>query len=178
MKIREVVKRIKNKEILIMETETTIGIFSLPMSDLGKKINKIKQRELNKPLQVMITSFKQLNLISNLSFFQYSFIKEEWPGRKSFIVPVKSKFSKNLLDNKNTILIRMPSSKEAPQLTKVLKKTGPLFSTSANITTKKPFISAKIAGETLNLPFFVEGIKQNGPSVIISLMGDKVKQKR
>ena len=61
--------------------------------------------------------------------------KTYWPGALTIILPTIGNVSRNLNCNSNSLGFRVPALKIARDL---LKKTGPLATTSANISGKSP----------------------------------------
>jgi tRNA A37 threonylcarbamoyladenosine synthetase subunit TsaC/SUA5/YrdC len=106
LKINKLLNDLNNNKIIAMPTETVYGFFSLISLENLKNINKLKGRELEKPLQVFFLDFSQIEKYTKLSQFQKQILIQELPGNKSFLVPSSSFFKK--LTNQNTILIRLP----------------------------------------------------------------------
>ena len=61
--------------------------------------------------------------------------KNYWPGALTIVLPTIGNISKNLNSNSNSVGFRVPSLKLARDL---LIKTGPLATTSANISGRSP----------------------------------------
>ena len=61
--------------------------------------------------------------------------KNYWPGALTIVLPTIGSFSKNLNSNSNSLGLRIPALKLARDL---LMQTGPLATTSANISGQPP----------------------------------------
>ena len=103
----------------------------------SKKIWTIKKRPLNKPLILMGGSMEDL-----FEFVQPCAIEDGlkmakiyWPGALTIILPTMGNLSEYLNCNSNNIGFRVPDLRIARDL---LLQTGPLATTSANISGKSP----------------------------------------
>lgn len=175
LKINKLLNDLNNNKIIAMPTETVYGFFSLISLENLKNINKLKGRELEKPLQVFFLDFSQIEKYTKLSQFQKQILIQELPGNKSFLVPSSSFFKK--LTNQNTILIRLPiwEQKILKNTKKVFEKINvPLFATSANLTNNKEFDNGKLIQKEFKINGFNKKIKTKKSSIIISLLEDKV----
>jgi len=116
---------------VIFQTDTLPAIACLPK--FPEIIYKIKKRDINKPLILMGAENCQFNDFvhqSALEDFKYM-ASNYWPGPLTIIVPI-SEDSKKLSTNRNfTIGLRIPNSKIAKFL---MKESGPLFTSSANLS--------------------------------------------
>lgn len=174
-KINKLINDLKNNKIITMPTETVYGFFSLISLDNLKKINELKKRELEKPLQVIFLNFAQIEKYTKLSQFQKQILIQELPGNKSFLVPSSIYFKK--LTKQDTILVRLPiwEQKILKDTKKVLQKINvPLFATSANLTNNKEFDNGRLIQKEFKINGFNKKIKAKKASIIISLLDDKV----
>ena len=88
-----------------------------------------------------------------------SAVDELWPGPLTVILTQQSSLTWDLGDTHNTVAVRMPDDQRALAL---LKETGPLAVSSANITAQPPAQSIEEAEEMLgtNVAVYLDG----GPS--------------
>ena len=144
-------KTLKSGLPIIFPTDTLPAIGCLPK--FSNIIYEFKKRDRNKPLILMGSEHK------HLSDYVHESAKEDyenlaskyWPGALTIVIPASDKQTLNLTSNDLTIGLRIPNSYMAKSL---LKETGPLLTSSANISGFKGSIT-------------VEGIAQDFPSVKI-----------
>jgi L-threonylcarbamoyladenylate synthase len=117
------------EKIIIFPTDTVYGIgTSIYNGKSLKKIYKIKKRNLNKPISVLFYSLDQIKKIVVLDYKVKKIASFFWPGAITLIVPLTSFYS-FLSKGEKKIGIRIPNHKLA---LKILKKEGPLSTTSVN----------------------------------------------
>lgn len=175
-KIKQIINDLRSGNIVSMDTETVTGLFCLPKFNIGQKLNNLKTRDVNKPLQVMVGSWEDLFKITSLSKFQKQILEDDFPSSNSYIVNINSDFEKEAyVDNDDTILVRFPSEVEVPNLSTVLRNIGPLFATSANITNQVEFETAKEAANYFAINYLEDLVEKKGSSKIISLINDEIK---
>jgi len=148
---KSALKTLKSGLPIIFPTDTLPAIGCLPR--FSKIIYDFKKRDRNKPLILMGSEQKQLiNYVHEAAKEDYENIASKyWPGALTMVVPSSIKQSAFLTSKDLTIGIRIPNSYMARAL---LKETGPLLTSSANIS-----------GFTGSIT--VEGIALDFPSVKI-----------
>lgn len=169
--IKEIGEDIKKGKIGVIPTDTIYGIVCSVMNKKSiEKLYKIRKRNLKKPMIVLISSIRDLDLF-NVKIDK-KLTDKYWPGKVSIIVPVE-KFE-YLHRGKNSLAFRLPDNKK---LIKLLKISGPIAAPSANTEGKKP---AQTIEEAYNyfkdkIDFYIDcGRLKSKPSKIISLMDNKV----
>jgi len=132
---------------IIFQTDTLPAIGCLPK--FAKIIYEFKKRDLNKPLILMGAEYKQLiDYVHDLAKEDYKKIAEKyWPGALTMVVPVSKKDNVALTSSDYTLGLRIPNSYIAQTL---MKETGPLLTSSANISGFKGQITAE--GIALDFP--------------------------
>jgi len=143
-------------------TETVYGLAGNAYSDIAvKKIFSLKKRPKNNPLIVHYHSLFQLenDCVLNRDFFLL--YKKFCPGPLTFVLKLKkkSKISKFVTNNKNTLAIRFPKQKLVRKLIKSLDY--PLAAPSANISTKLSSVNASDVKEEFGkkVKFVLDGGK-------------------
>ncbi|MCX5751562.1 MAG: L-threonylcarbamoyladenylate synthase [Candidatus Saganbacteria bacterium] len=122
-------KALSQGSIIAFPTETVYGIgIDFKNAEAIKKIYQLKGREFNKPLQILIADFEQLK---NLIEPQKCELIKYWPGPLTLIFYKK--------DGTGKVGIRMPNY---PLLQKLLKETGPIAATSANLSGQPDALTA------------------------------------
>jgi tRNA threonylcarbamoyl adenosine modification protein (Sua5/YciO/YrdC/YwlC family) len=126
------VTAISNDEIVGIPTETVYGIGVNPNSqDAVDKIFQLKERDEDKPLSILISSFHDIHKLEVTSLIP-EVVELYWPGPLTIIVETNLQFSDGVgTKSPNTIGIRVPDNDST---VKLLKETGPLAVTSANIS--------------------------------------------
>ena len=133
--ISDLASKLKKGSLALFPTDTLPALCAYPK--YSKKIWTIKKRPLNKPLILMGGCLEDL-----FEFVQPCAIddglkmaKLYWPGALTIILPTKGNLSENLNLNSNSLGFRVPALRLARDL---LLRTGPLATTSANISGKSP----------------------------------------
>lgn len=139
-KLKKAIKSLKSGQVIAFPTETVFGIGAcLDRPEAIKQIFKIKDRPTNKPLQILISNLRQARQLGKFNKKMMALAKENWPGPFTFVVKQTGKVPKIVTGGKGTVGLRMPDHKVALAL---IKKAGPIVATSANISGKKPFLTA------------------------------------
>lgn len=157
----EIVFEIKNGKAAIIATDTVIGIVCL----YPELIYQIKQRPLEKKLIKFVCDYNQIPYISDTDI---QFLKKFWPGQVTSVIQNQA--------------YRMPDD---DWLLLLLSKTGPLYSSSANISNGNVIDRISDADFTFNEKFFYNLIlilddKEPGiiePSTIVDLESWKILRK-
>ena len=139
---------------IIFPTDTLPAIGCLPK--FSNIIYEFKKRDKNKPLILMGSENKHLiDYVHESAKEDYKNIASKyWPGALTIVIPASEKQTVNLTSNDFTIGLRIPNSYMAQSL---LRVTGPLLTSSANISGFKGSITAE--GIALDFP----SIKILGP---------------
>ena len=144
-------KTLKSGLPIIFPTDTLPAIGCLPK--FSNIIYEFKKRDRNKPLILMGSEQKHLiDYVHESAKKDYENITSKyWPGALTIVIPASEKQTLNLTSNDLTIGLRIPNSYMAQSL---LRETGPLLTSSANISGFKG-------------PTTVEGIALDFPTVKI-----------
>ena len=126
------IEKIQDNQIIGIPTETVYGLGVDPYSQIAiEKLFKIKERDDTKPISLLIHSFTEIHKL-NISTEIPEVVELYWPGPLTVIVEVNEPFLSGIgTTNPNSVGIRVPENALAIEL---LKKTGPLAVTSANIS--------------------------------------------
>ena len=132
---------------VIFPTDTLPAIGCLPK--FSKTIYKFKKRDRNKPLILMGSEHKQLiNYVHESAREDYDDMASKyWPGALTMVIPSAEKETAILTSKDLTLGLRIPNSYMAQSL---MKETGPLLTSSANISGFTGSITAK--GIALDFP--------------------------
>ena len=132
---------------IIFPTDTLPAIGCLPK--FSNIIYEFKKRDRNKPLILMGSEDKHLiDYVHESAKDDYENIASKyWPGALTIVIPASEKQTLNLTSNDLTIGLRIPNSYMAQSL---LRETGPLLTSSANISGSQGSITAE--GISLDFP--------------------------
>ncbi len=139
---------------IIFPTDTLPAIGCLPK--FSSIIYEFKKRDKNKPLILMGSEHKNLiDYVHESAKEDYENLASKyWPGALTIVIPASAKQTEHITSNDQTIGLRIPNSNIAQSL---LRETGPLLTSSANISGFKGSITAE--GIALDFP----SIKILGP---------------
>ena len=132
---------------IIFPTDTLPAIGCLPK--FSNTIYKFKKRDRDKPLILMGSERKQLiDYVHESAKEDYEKIASKyWPGALTMVIPASEKQTKIITSNDLTLGLRIPNSYMAQSL---LRETGPLLTSSANISGSKG--SNTVEGIALEFP--------------------------
>ena len=139
--------KLKSGLPIIFQTDTLPAIACL--LEFSQIIYDIKKRDSNKPLILMGAENEQLiDYVHESAREDYENLADKyWPGALTMIIPV-SENKKSTVTSKNfTLGLRIPNSHIAQSL---IRETGPLLTSSANISGIQGSITAE--GISLDLP--------------------------
>ena len=139
--LNQVFNALKQGQVIVYPTETSYGLGGDALNrKVVERIYKIKGRDFQNPLPIIVSSKKQLNEIARINNTAKGLIKKYWPGPLTLVLPVKE-LPQFLLRGKSTIALRISS---CPLVKILVKELGhPLVSTSANISGGGDCYSAK-----------------------------------
>ena len=137
--ISDFVAKLKKGSLALFPTDTLPALCAYPK--FSKKIWTIKKRPSNKPLILMGGCLDDLFEYVNPCAIQdgLKLANNYWPGALTIVLPTIGNISKNLNSNSNSLGFRVPALRLARDL---LMQTGPLATTSANISGKSPVKNA------------------------------------
>ena len=134
--------KLKKGSLALFPTDTLPAICAFPK--FSKKIWSIKKRPSNKPLILMGGRINELfELVKPCAIEDgLKLANLYWPGALTIVLPTIGNVSKDLNFNSDSVGFRVPALKLARDF---LNQTGPLATTSANISGKSPVKDASEA---------------------------------
>ena len=140
-------KILKSGLPIIFPTDTLPAIGCLPK--FSNTIYKFKKRDIDKPLILMGSEHKHLiDYLHESAKEDYENIASKyWPGALTMVIPASEKQNTILTSNDLTLGLRIPNSYMAQSL---IRETGPLLTSSANISGFKGSIT--VEGLALDFP--------------------------
>lgn len=155
--IEKLVEILKNDGVISVPTDTVFGICGSISSEKAKnKLISIKKRPESKSFPIMCSDINQIKEIAVVNEKVEKIINTFMPGPITLVLKKKENLPSFVTNGKETVAIRMATSKELEQL---IKKVGnPLFMTSANESGKKTCSSLdEIEKECPDLDGMLEG---------------------
>jgi len=140
------VEKLKNNEILILPTDTIYGLSMKVQGNQPIVLNSLKKADWEKPIIILIPNLKSMKHL-----IDFSQAPEGVKYLKDKTAPTTVVFKSKQNPNE-TIAVRICKRKD---IKKVLKKSGPIYSTSVNFAgepplTKKPELT-KFLGKPKNV---------------------------
>lgn len=132
-----------NNQIIAMPTDTVYGVMCrYPNEELKDRLFKLKKRDKNKKLQVLVDSYESALKIANFNKVEKELADKYWPGAMTLVV--------------NDIGFRVP---KCDILRSILKITGPVYASSLNISGECPVIDVKQAKNLFQdqIDLFIDG---------------------
>lgn len=129
----EYCEKLKNGAVIAFPTDTVWGIGCLPDNqDACQKIYSIKQRDGKKPLILLGEKIEDFSpFIKDFPSIAKELANKSWPGALTIIVKKSSLVADYVSSGIDTVGLRIPNH---PVLLELLKETGPLATTSANLS--------------------------------------------
>lgn len=130
---------IQNNEVIGHSTDTVFGLIAKVDKENIEKINSIKGRRIDQPLQILFSNMEEVLNVIEPNDYVIDYIKSNLNNSTSFIVKVKEVFANKYLNNSfnKTIMFRIPEG----EIQNLLKETKMLFATSANSTGEQPVLN-------------------------------------
>ena len=156
-KYNKIIEILKNDGVGIIPTDTLYGLVGSAFCNKAiNRIYKIKKRDKNKKVIVLISSINDLKKFNvNINKEQAKIFPKFWPGKVSIVL--------------KNIAFRLPAKKS---LIEILKKTGPLVAPSANPEGLKPAENINQAKRYFgnNVDFYLSGgTLKSKPSILIKI---------
>ncbi len=137
-------------EPIIFPTETVYGL-GCKISDLEavRKIYKIKNRDMKKPLAAHISNLKQVeDLVAEIPPLFYELAEKYLPGPLAIIMKKEPAISDEITSSFDTISIRYPANQACLDLIDYVGE--PLAATSANMSGEPAILSGIQANEKMS----------------------------
>ena len=171
--IEKIAAVIQRHGVVLMPTDTIYGLHALATSESAiERIASLKKRDGSKPFIVLGASISQLRTIAvDFSDRTKRIVEELWPGPLTAIVPLNKSIAASR--GAGSLAVRVP---DLQWLRELLNVTGPLASTSANVSGDLPITTPDDASR--DLQDAVDAILHTGPregkaSSIVDFTGDE-----
>lgn len=166
-------QKLNDSQVVALPTDTVYGLVGKYNDEKAiSQIYKIKNRQYNKPLPILVGSWEQAKLVGVISEELQNFLTTNFQaGKVTFIVAKQPTLNNPYWLTKSSVAIRVSASSFIKKLTDIL---GPLVATSYNISNELPITDDRL----INLPklkYKVSGgILTNKPSAIYDSFINKV----
>jgi len=127
-------KILKAGGLVVYPTDTLYGLGADPFNDSAvKKVFLTKNRPFDMPLSIAVSDVRMLESVAVVNDSARRLIAKFLPGPLTILLTKKPSVSDLLSSGDNQIGIRIPAH---PLALKLIKKVGPITSTSANLHSK------------------------------------------
>ena len=167
----EILRALKQGKIVAVPTETVYGL-AVRADDI-KAIDKLltlknRNGRSNKILTMMVADVEQIKEYANMTRKMENLARHFLPGELTVIMPKKKSFRHDYFDYFETIGFRIPRHR---YMLNLLKKSGPLLVTSANLKGEEPCITSReVKARVPGVDVIVNGKARGGlPSTVVDL---------
>ena len=168
--INEAINVLADGGIVLYPTDTVYGL-GANIFDNGavRRVFDIKQRNLLKPLSILVSNVDSIDLVAKVSLSQKEIINSYLPGPYTFILQKKPIVPHAVTSGSNYVGVRVPDNEIACRLAGIF----PITTTSANLSDEdvlsNPSEILTQLGRDVDLVIDVGDLKSNHPSKIIDL---------
>lgn len=165
---------LKSGRLVVMPTDTVYGIAADAFdSSAVAGLLAAKGRGRDMPVGVLVGSWHTIDgLVYYVSDEARELIRAFWPGALSLVVQQAPSLQWDLGDARGTVMLRMPLHPVALEL---LRQTGPLAVSSANVSGQPPATTAPLAQAQLGplVDVYLDGgpSPEQAASTIVDLTG-------
>ena len=165
---------VKSGRLVVMPTDTVYGIGADAFdSRVVAALLAAKGRGRDMPVGVLVGSWNTIEgLVYSVPDSARELIRAFWPGALSLVVRQAPSLQWDLGDARGTVMLRMPLHPVAIDL---LRQTGPMAVSSANVSGRPPATTAQEAQRQLGdlVDVYLDGgtAEQQAASTIVDLTG-------
>lgn len=165
---------VKSGRLVVMPTDTVYGLGADAFDSAAvAALLAAKGRGRDMPVGVLVGSWHTIEgLVYSLPDSAHELIRAFWPGAVSLVVQQAPSLRWDLGDARGTVMVRMPLHPVAIEL---LRQTGPMAVSSANISGQPPATTAQEARDQLGglVDVYLDGgtAPRQAASTIVDLTG-------
>lgn len=168
--INEAIDVLANGGVIIYPTDTVYGLGANIFDNKAvRNVFKIKQRNLLKPLSILVSNTDAIELVARISIYQKDTIDKYLPGPYTFILNKTPIVPPVVTGGLTHVGVRVPENKIACKLASIF----PITTTSANLSNEKVLSSPedilKQLGCDVDLVIDVGPLEAKSASTIIDL---------
>lgn len=133
----EALRVLRHGGVVVVPTDTVYGLVAdATNSDAVRRLFKIKQRSLTKPVPVFVSSVETAKPVAYIDSRTERALSQVWPGAVTVILAVRSVVSPVVTAGGGTVGVRIP---DHPVPTALAEKLGkPIVGTSVTVPGKPP----------------------------------------
>ena len=137
--VADLVERLQAGAAVLFPTDTLPALAALPAH--AEQIWSLKQRPADKPLILMAADLEQLGDVLGSPWLPAwrAMAEQGWPGALTLVLPARGAWLESLHPGGTSLGLRIPACPLARQL---LRASGPLATTSANLAGEAPATTA------------------------------------
>lgn len=170
--INEAIEVLSNGGIVLYPTDTVYGLGANIFDGKAvKRIFDIKQRSLLKPLSILVSDVKAIDLVAKVSLEQKKVINSHLPGPYTFILNKRKIVPRMVTSGSVYVGVRVPDNEIACRLASLF----PITTTSANLSDEDVLSTPKEILEQLDcdvdLVIDVGELNSSHASKIVDLSG-------
>lgn len=163
-------------EAIVLPTDTVYGVGALPEHPRAiAAIFAAKGRPETKALPVLGAEAAALEEVARFDEPALLLAQRLWPGPLTLVLPRAPGFAHDLGgDDPDSVAVRVPAFEPTLEL---LRRSGPLAVTSANLSGQPPASTVREARAALGdaIRVFIDGGRVGGmPSTVVTLVGEPV----
>jgi tRNA threonylcarbamoyl adenosine modification protein (Sua5/YciO/YrdC/YwlC family) len=165
---------VKDGRLVVLPTDTVYGIGADAFNRAAvSALLAAKGRGRDMPVGVLVGSWHTIEgLVYTMPDGARDLIRAFWPGALSLVVPQAPSLQWDLGDARGTVMLRMPLHPVAIEL---LRETGPMAVSSANVSGRPPAVNAGEArdqlGDLVDVYLDAGSSPQQAASTIVDLTG-------
>ncbi len=139
--LRHARQAIAHGGLVVLPTDTVYGVGADAFNPAAvQKLLDAKGRGRNQPPPVLVSGIDAMRaLVSEVPAPVADLVDAFWPGGLTIVLPAQSSLMWDLGETRGTVAVRMPDERFALEL---LKETGPLAVSSANLTGRPAALTA------------------------------------
>lgn len=133
-------------QVIAIPTDTVYGVAALPKH--SHRLFTVKRRPERVDLPVLVADLEAADTIAVVEGVARELAEEHWPGGLTLVVRRRTTFDADLGEHSDTVGVRAPAHDVVLAL---LRVTGPLATTSANLHGQPPLTSAEAVREVFDV---------------------------
>lgn len=174
--VHEAIKVLSKGGVILYPTDTVYGLGANIFDKKAvRRVFDIKQRSFLKPLSILVSDVKSIDLVAKVSLSQKESINAYLPGPYTFILNKRRIVPRVITSGTSYVGVRVPDNEMSCRLASIF----PITTTSANLSDDEVLSNPRGILEQLDcevdLVIDVGDLNVNHPSTIIDLTGFKPK---
>ena len=141
-------EQLKTGAVIAIPTETVYGVCALPLAESVARLIQVKQRSVDKGIQLLVDSFDQVRALALVTPAAEQLAERVWPGGLTIVLERRSDVDlpELLGGGRPTLGLRLPDHYFPRSLA---RRLGPIAASSANVSGEPPATDAAVVERTL-----------------------------